>query len=73
MSTSTTIKPKLSGDELTQWPPKAHIVRRKDLPVKEGTTALCGAKMMGIDLGDLSANMKACPKCSEIAQGELSR
>lgn len=57
-------------DTLTQWPPKAHIVRREDLPAKEGTIALCGAKLMGMDLKGnvLKSN---CEKCLKIMEQEL--
>lgn len=53
-----------------QWPPVAHIIRKKDQPAREGTVALCGAKLMGIDLnGDtLKTN---CQKCREVMLREL--
>jgi len=61
----------VTDDPLTCWPPKAHIVRKEDLPVKESTIALCGAKLMGMDLkGDVQkAN---CEKCVKIMREELS-
>lgn len=71
--TTTSTEPKLSDDSLTQWPPKAHIVRKKDMPVTEGTLAICGEKLMGIHLGRLTADMKACAQCTEIAKRELNQ
>lgn len=67
--TQTVTKP-ITDDSLSCWPPKAHIVRKKDMPAKEGTIALCGAKLMGMDLkGDVQkAN---CEKCVEIMRKEL--
>jgi hypothetical protein len=57
-------------DSLSHWPPKAHIVRRKDLPAKEGTIALCGTKLMGMDLkGDVQK--ASCEKCLKIMREEL--
>lgn len=49
----------------------AKIIKDKDLPAKEGTIALCGAKLMGMDLkGDVQkAN---CDKCLKIMRQELS-
>lgn len=71
MSSATETKPKLTDDVCTQWPPKAHLVRKEDLPAKEGTIALCGAKLMGLDLEGhpFKAN---CKKCIEVMQRELS-
>jgi hypothetical protein len=67
--TQTETEP-VTADPLDCWPPKAHIVRREDLPAKEGTIALCGAKLMGMDLqGNV---LKAqCDKCQEIMRREL--
>ena len=49
-----------------QWPPVAHIIHKKDMPAKEGTIALCGKKLMGIDLGNLrNANCPICKNCIE--------
>lgn len=46
------------------WPPVQHIVHESDRPVREGTIALCGAKLMGIDLGRLrEARGEVCSKC----------
>lgn len=62
--------PVLSDDTLTHWPPKAHIIRKKDEPAKEGTIALCGAKLMGMDLkGDVLR--ATCEKCLEVVKREL--
>jgi hypothetical protein len=64
VTTDTVTKP-TTDDTLTCWPPKAHIVRREDLPAKEGTIALCGAKLMGMDLkGDVTK--ATCEKCLKI-------
>lgn len=52
------------------WPPLAHLIRNEDKPVKEGTIALCGAKLMGIDLGQ-NVSGKVCEKCVEVFQREL--
>lgn len=68
-SETTKTKPELSGDAPASWPPKAHLIRRKDHPPKEGTIALCGAKMMGIDLDGASVN-KVCPKCIDVYRRE---
>ena len=47
------------------WPPVAHIIRNEDKPAKEGTKALCGEKLMGIDLeGDV--RKATCQKCVEV-------
>jgi len=56
------------------WPPLAHIIREEDKPVKEGTIALCGTKLMGLDLGlvkDVSG--KICEKCEAIFFKELEK
>ncbi len=65
---TTETKPKLDDSGLDQWPPLAHIIRKKDIPVKKGTIALCGAKLMGIELPNPS---KTCKKCIEIERKEL--
>lgn len=49
----------------TVWPPMAHLFRGKG-PCKEGDYALCGKKLMGIDLNGTYCP-KICPKCEEIA------
>ena len=67
----TQLDEEVKTDTISQWPPKAHIVRRKDLPAKEGTIALCGAKLMGMDLnGDVTKS--SCEKCLEIMKRELA-
>lgn len=48
------------------WPPVAHITRK---PVREDGEALCGAKLMGMELPNAS---KVCPKCVEIFRAEES-
>lgn len=60
--TDTLTKPKLSDAPPACWPPVAHIVRKEDLPPREGSVALCGAKLMGIDLGGnvFKATCKQC-------------
>ena len=56
------------------WPPLAHIIRNEDKPAKEGTIAICGAKLMGVDLGNLNrATGKVCEKCVEIVRRELEK
>lgn len=48
------------------WPPVSHIIRKEDEPAREGTIALCGAKLMGIELGSLLTHKgPVCPKCYE--------
>lgn len=70
MTTETLTKPKL-GDPCDQWPPVQHIIRKEDQPAREGTIALCGAKLMGIDLGSLrDARGKVCGKCVEAFRRE---
>ena len=75
MSTETITEPEVKPSEpLDQWPPVAHLIREKDRPAKEGTIAMCGAKLMGLDLGLLGrdgARFKICSKCEEIARKEL--
>ena len=62
--------PETTDDTLTHWPPKSHIVRREDLPAKEGTVALCGAKLMGTDLKG-NTRKAQCDRCQEIMRREL--
>lgn len=53
------------------WPPVQHIIRNEDKPAKEGTIALCGEKLMGLDLGALrNARGKVCEKCIEVFERE---
>jgi len=59
----------LSTDALDCWPPVAHLVERWQQPVKPGTIAICGAKLMGIDLERVEC--KVCGKCLEIARGMI--
>jgi len=70
MSTSTELdtKPMTSDGAPPQWPPLAHIERKSDGPLVEGKLALCGAKLMGIELNDAT---KVCTKCVRIAKQEL--
>lgn len=48
------------------WPPLAHIFEgaRKARP---GDRAVCGAKLMGIDLND-APGVKLCQKCLDIVE-----
>lgn len=69
MTTSTETEVKTNQDAPDHWPPKAHIVHKKNLPLKKGTIALCGAKMMGIDLNGQDLK-QVCKKCLEIAKQE---
>jgi len=63
MSTETIIEtePVLDGPP-SQWPPIAHIFP-KDEVLKKGSIAMCGAKLMGIDLGHLNSPGEVCEKC----------
>lgn len=47
------------------WPPLAHIFGGPGR-AKKGDRALCGVKLMGIDL-DGAVNVKMCKRCLEIA------
>lgn len=58
--------PETDTDAPDCWPPLAHL-RVGRLPPKPGERALCGAKLMGIDL-EGSAGAKVCVKCLEIAR-----
>lgn len=51
-----------------QWPPLAHIFAGP-WPVKPGDLALCGAKLMGIDLRDADGDV--CEKCLAEARRRL--
>ena len=46
------------------WPPKAHLAL--SFPVKPGDKALCGAKLMGIDLRNTPC--KICSACLLAAE-----
>lgn len=76
MSTTATepvVEP-LLGDAPPCWPPVQHIVRNEDRPVKEGTLALCGEKLMGLDLGALrDGRGEVCAKCAEAFVREAER
>lgn len=64
----------LLGDAPPCWPPVQHIVRNEDKPVREGTLALCGEKLMGLDLGSLrNASGEVCAKCVEAFASEAGR
>lgn len=66
-------KPKLDGDAPPCWPPVQHLVRKENLPVKEGDLTLCGAKLMGLNLGKLTeAKGKVCAKCLAIFEREAA-
>jgi len=70
MTTETITKPVLDDGTLTCWPPKAHIIRKEDQPAKEGTIALCGAKLMGMDLkGDVTK--ATCDKCLKVLERKM--
>lgn len=65
--TDTKTKPS-TGDTIGQWPPQAHIAQVKNGEVvKEGDVALCGAKLMGLDLETAT---KVCEECLKIAKGK---
>ena len=76
MSTTATdpvVEP-LLGDAPPCWPPVQHIVRNEYRPVKEGTLALCGEKLMGLDLGSLrDVKGEVCAKCIEVFKREAER
>lgn len=57
---------------LDQWPPKAHFVRREDLPVREGSYALCGKKLMGLEL-DGSVKKATCARCTQIMERLMAK
>lgn len=63
-------KSKLDDSVLSSWPPKAHIIRKEDEPAKKGTIALCGTKLMGMDL-EGNTLKASCKECLEIMRGEL--
>jgi len=69
--TATETKP-VDIDAPPCWPPVAHIFRKKDGPVREGMLALCGERMMGIDI-DLASAQNICQKCLEIAKREVTQ
>lgn len=77
MSTTTTIEPTTetkpsNGDVLDQWPPVQHLIDKKDRPAKPGTIALCGVKLMGMDLGKFDpAKSEVCPKCRKVFEDSL--
>ena len=60
----------ITDSSVGQWPPQAHLIRPEDRPAKEGTRALCGAKLMGIDLEHAK---DVCMECRKIAEQELTR
>lgn len=67
--TDTKTKPS-TGDTIGQWPPQAHIFKSHGVTAskpKEGDVALCGAKLMGLDLPTAT---KVCEECLKIAKGK---
>ena len=65
----TATKPETTSDTLSQWPPQAHIAEVKNGEVvKEGDVALCGVKLMGLDLKNI-AQKAVCKECMAIAKG----
>lgn len=77
MTKTTITKPEvepMTDEAPPSWPPLAHLIRNEDKPVKEGTIALCGAKLMGVDLGPITnASGKTCEKCEAIALREFKK
>lgn len=71
MTTETKTKPKAGGGGLDQWPPLAHIVDKRDGAVKEGRKALCGAKLMGIELPDAAEVCQKCIRERKRLEGQL--
>lgn len=59
----TQTETKTSDGTVTQWPPVAHIAAKKPGTVQEGDEALCGAKLMDINLDDAT---KVCEECERI-------
>lgn len=71
MTTETIIAPEpMLGDAPPCWPPVAHIRDKRKGELKEGALALCGAKLMGLDLEGTPVH-DVCDKCVEIARKEL--
>ena len=64
---TTETQEKIDVDAPAVWPPVAHLVHARNHPPKEGDLALCGAKLMGIDLENMGVK-KVCKKCEEIAR-----
>lgn len=67
----TEIKTDVDTEAPDVWPPLAHIfegARR----VRKGDIALCGAKLMGIDLEGATQG-KVCAKCAELAAKRLGQ
>lgn len=63
---ATEPKPSL-GDVDSHWPPVQHLIHKKDQPAKPGTLALCGKKLMGVDLGKFDpAKSKVCDDCRAV-------
>lgn len=71
MTTETETLPELEAP--SQWPPVLHLVHKKDLPVKDGTIALCGEKLMGINVPGNPATTQVCKKCAEIRRKVLGQ
>lgn len=66
VQTDTDVEPTSEAPDC--WPPLAHLVPPGiPLPVKPGTKALCGARLMGIDLRD-AADCKVCERCLAVAR-----
>jgi hypothetical protein len=65
MSTILDTETQLDDGTMSEWPPLAHIHDKREGKLKEGKLALCGAKLMGLDLPDA---VKVCEKCIEIAK-----
>lgn len=66
MTTETLTDPATEAPPV--WPPVSHIKRGRD-KVKPGDLALCGAKLMGIDLTGMHVDKK-CEKCEAIYRRE---
>lgn len=68
METTTIAPPSPStapAEPMAAWPPLAHILPHSR-PVTPGEKALCGARMMGIDLG-FGNVPNVCKRCIELA------
>lgn len=73
VQTEIETKPEQKEDIGDQWPPLAHLVEWEQYPPKEGDTALCGAKLMGIGLQGTAGRKKVCQKCLEIQRERQER
>jgi len=62
MKTEEQAEPTTKPETLDSWPPLTHLIRGD---VRPGKIALCGARMMGLDMAG-TPYRDVCPKCKEI-------